>query len=73
MSDKSLYGKVPNFTAQLGYTAARLVVVALRSAGKQPATDSFGSGMEGIRDATQHETWIFRTLSASGKLLASAQ
>jgi branched-chain amino acid transport system substrate-binding protein len=47
---KKLFGKEPNFAAQLGYTAAQLVVLALQKAGKDLTTDSFVSGMESIKD-----------------------
>ena len=47
---KKLYGKEPNFAAQLGYTAAQLVVLALQNGGKDLTTDSFVSGMESIKD-----------------------
>ena len=47
---KKLYGKEPNFAAQLGYTAAQLVVLALQNAGKNLTMDSFVSGMESIKD-----------------------
>jgi branched-chain amino acid transport system substrate-binding protein len=47
---KKEFGKEPNFAAQLGYTAAQLVVLALNNAGKNLNTDSFVAGMEGIKD-----------------------
>jgi len=47
---KKLYGKEPNFAAQLGYTAAQLVVLALQNGGKNLTMDSFVSGMESIKD-----------------------
>jgi branched-chain amino acid transport system substrate-binding protein len=47
---KSLYGKEPNFAAQLGYTAAQLIVLGLQNAGKDLTTDSFVAGMEKIKD-----------------------
>ena len=47
---KKEFGKEPNFAAQLGYTAAQLVVLALKNAGKDLTTDSFVSGMEKIKD-----------------------
>jgi branched-chain amino acid transport system substrate-binding protein len=47
---KKLYGKEPNFAAQLGYTAGQLVVLAMQKAGKDLTTDSFVSGMESIKD-----------------------
>ena len=47
---KKLYGKEPNFAAQIGYTGAQLVVVGLKNAGKTLTTDSFVTGMEAIKD-----------------------
>ena len=49
-SYQKLYGKPPNFAAQLGYTGAELVVLALKNAGKDLTTDSFVAGMESIKD-----------------------
>jgi branched-chain amino acid transport system substrate-binding protein len=47
---KKLYGKDPNFAAQIGYTAAQLVVLALKNGGRDLTTDSFVAGMESIKD-----------------------
>jgi branched-chain amino acid transport system substrate-binding protein len=47
---QSRFGKEPNFAAQLGYTAAQLVVLGLQNAGKDLTTDSFVAGMEKIKD-----------------------
>jgi branched-chain amino acid transport system substrate-binding protein len=47
---KKEFGKEPNFAAQIGYTGAQLVVLALKNAGKNLTTDSFVSGMESIKD-----------------------
>jgi branched-chain amino acid transport system substrate-binding protein len=47
---KKLFGKEPNFAAQLGYTAGQLVVLALQKAGKDLTADSFVAGMESIKD-----------------------
>jgi len=47
---KKDFGKEPNFAAQIGYTGAQLVVQALKNAGKDLTTDSFVTGMEGIKD-----------------------
>jgi branched-chain amino acid transport system substrate-binding protein len=44
------FGKEPNFAAQLGYTAGRLVVLGLQNAGKDLTTDSFVAGMEKVKD-----------------------
>src|ERR1700733_4152406 len=43
---KALYGKDPNFAAQIGYTAAELTVQALKNAGRDLTVDSFVGGME---------------------------
>ena len=47
---QKLYGREPNFAAQLGYTAAQLVVLALKNAGPDLNTDSFVKGMESIKN-----------------------
>jgi len=47
---KKLYGKEPNFAAQLGYTAGTLVVQALKNAGRNLNPDTFVAGMESIKD-----------------------
>jgi branched-chain amino acid transport system substrate-binding protein len=47
---KKLFGKEPNFAAQLGYTGAELVVQALKNAGRDLTADSFISGLESIKD-----------------------
>ncbi len=47
---KSLYGTAPNFAAQIGYTGAQLVVLALKNAGRDLTADSFVKGMESIKD-----------------------
>ncbi len=47
---KKLFGKEPNFAAQIGYTAGQLVVLALQKAGKDLTADSFVTGMESIKD-----------------------
>lgn len=47
---KKLYGKEPNFAAQLGITGANLVVQALKNAGPNLTTDSFIAGMEQIKN-----------------------
>src|SRR5580658_6836961 len=47
---KALYGKDPNFAAQIGYSAAELTIQALRNAGKDLTVDSFVTGMESIKD-----------------------
>jgi branched-chain amino acid transport system substrate-binding protein len=47
---KKLYGKDPNFAAQIGYTGAQVTVQALKNAGKDLTADSFVAGMEAIKD-----------------------
>ncbi|HET7882522.1 MAG TPA: ABC transporter substrate-binding protein [Acetobacteraceae bacterium] len=47
---KKQFGKEPNFAAQIGWTGAQLVLVALKNAGKDLTADSFVSGMESIKD-----------------------
>lgn len=47
---KKLFGKEPNFAAQLGYTGAQLMILALKNAGKDLTADTFVTGMEAIKD-----------------------
>ena len=47
---KKLFGKEPNFAAQLGYTGAQLMIQALKNAGKDLNADTFVTGMEAIKD-----------------------
>ena len=47
---KKQFGKEPNFAAQIGYTGAQLVILALKNAGKDLTADSFVAGMESIKD-----------------------
>jgi branched-chain amino acid transport system substrate-binding protein len=47
---RKLFGKDPNFAAQLGYTAGQLIVLGLKNAGKNLTVDSFVAGMESIKD-----------------------
>jgi branched-chain amino acid transport system substrate-binding protein len=47
---KALYGKDPNFAAQIGYTGAQLLMLGLEKAGKDLTLDSFIAGMESIKD-----------------------
>lgn len=47
---KQRFGKEPNFAAQIGYTRAQVVVLALQNAGKELTTDGFVSGLEGVKD-----------------------
>jgi branched-chain amino acid transport system substrate-binding protein len=60
---KKLFGKEPNFAAQLGYTGAELTVLALKNAGKTLTADSFVSGMESIKD--WHDIFGSPTMSFS--------
>jgi len=45
---KDRYGRDPNFAAQIGYTAAQLVIEGLKNAGRDLTLDSFITGMENI-------------------------
>jgi len=45
-----LYGHPPNFAAEIGYSAAELVVLALQKAGRDLTTDGFIAALESIRD-----------------------
>jgi branched-chain amino acid transport system substrate-binding protein len=45
---KKLYGKDPNFAAQLGYTGGQLVVAALERAGRDLTAEAFLKSLEGI-------------------------
>jgi branched-chain amino acid transport system substrate-binding protein len=47
---KSRFGKEPNFAAQIGYSAAQLVVLGLQKGGRDLTTDSFIAGIESIKD-----------------------
>jgi branched-chain amino acid transport system substrate-binding protein len=47
---KSRFGKEPNFAAQIGYSAAQLVVLGLQKGGRDLTTDSFIAGVESIKD-----------------------
>ena len=47
---KARYGRDPNFHGEVGYTAAQLVLVGLKNAGKDLTVDSFIKGMEAIHD-----------------------
>jgi branched-chain amino acid transport system substrate-binding protein len=51
-SDKyrKAFGKDPNFAAQIGHTAASLVVLALKNAGRDLTPQSFVKGLEAIKD-----------------------
>ncbi len=43
------YGKDPNFAAQLGYTGAQIVLLALHNAGPNLTTASFIHGLEAVK------------------------
>ena len=45
-----LYGHPPNFAAEIGYSAAELVVLALQKAGRDLTADSFIAALESIKD-----------------------
>jgi branched-chain amino acid transport system substrate-binding protein len=47
---RAIYGKEPNFAAEIGYTGAQLLIRAFESAGRDLNLDSFIAAMEGIRD-----------------------
>jgi branched-chain amino acid transport system substrate-binding protein len=44
------FDKSPNFAAQIGYTGAEVVVLALKNAGKNLTPDSFVAGLESIKN-----------------------
>jgi branched-chain amino acid transport system substrate-binding protein len=44
------YGRDPNFAAQIGYSAAQVLIEGLTKAGRNLSLDSFVAGMESIRD-----------------------
>ena len=43
---KARYGRDPNFHGEVGYTAAQMVLIGLKNAGKDLTVDSFIKGME---------------------------
>jgi len=47
---KTKYGHVPNFAAQIGYTAAQVMMQGLEKAGKDLTSDSFITGLETVKD-----------------------
>src|SRR5215469_4136347 len=47
---EKLYGHPPNFAAEIGYSAAELVVLALQKAGRDLTVDSFITALESIKD-----------------------
>ena len=47
---KQLYGRDPNFAAQIGYTAATTLIEGLQKAGRTLTLDSFIAGMEQVKD-----------------------
>ena len=47
---KAKYGIEPNFHGEVGYTAAQIIIVALKKAGKDLTTDTFTTAMESIHD-----------------------
>ena len=46
---EKLFGHAPNFAAEVGYSAAQLVVMALQKAGRDLTADSFIAAMESIK------------------------
>jgi branched-chain amino acid transport system substrate-binding protein len=49
-SYKERFGRDPNYAAELGYTAAQLVLLGFQNAGRDLTVDSFIQGMESIKD-----------------------
>ncbi len=47
---KEKFGRDPNFAAQIGYTAAQLMIEGFKNAGRNLTLDSFIAGMEAIKD-----------------------
>jgi branched-chain amino acid transport system substrate-binding protein len=47
---EKMFGHAPNFAAQVGYSAAQLVVLALQKAGRDLTADNFIAAMESIKD-----------------------
>ena len=47
---KTMTGKEPNFAAQIGYTAAQLLIQALENAGRTLNVDTLIAGTEAIKD-----------------------
>jgi branched-chain amino acid transport system substrate-binding protein len=47
---EKLYGHPPNFAAEIGYSAAELVVMALQKAGRDLTAESFVAALESIKD-----------------------
>lgn len=46
---KKMFGREPNFAAQLGHTAAQLIVQGMQNAGRDLTSESFIAGIEKIR------------------------
>jgi branched-chain amino acid transport system substrate-binding protein len=44
------YGREPNFAAQIGYSAAQVLIQGLQNAGRNLTLDSFIAGMESIKN-----------------------
>ncbi len=47
---KARFGRDPNFHGEVGYTAAQLVLLGLKNAGRDLTVDSFIKGVESIHD-----------------------
>jgi len=64
-----LFGHAPNFAAEVGYSAAQLVVMALQKAGRDLTADSFIAAMESIKgynDIFGSPTMSFSTTKHQG-------
>jgi branched-chain amino acid transport system substrate-binding protein len=60
---ESLFGHPPNFAAEVGYSAAQLVVMALQRAGRDLTADSFIAALESIQG--YHDIFGSPTMSFS--------
>lgn len=49
-SYREKFGRDPNFAAQIGYSAAQVLIQGLQNAGRNLTLDSFIAGMEGIKN-----------------------
>jgi branched-chain amino acid transport system substrate-binding protein len=46
---ETMFGHPPNFAAEVGYSAAQLVVLALQKAGRDLTADSFITALESVQ------------------------
>ncbi|HME26633.1 MAG TPA: ABC transporter substrate-binding protein [Acetobacteraceae bacterium] len=60
---EQLWGHPPNFAAEIGYSAAQVVVLALQKAGRDLTADSFIAALESIKD--YHDIFGSPTMSFS--------